>query len=98
MLTRTRLLAASLFASAALSAAVPAASAQTAAQDGLVNVAVGDVTVLQDVNVGVGAALAAQVCGIDVGPVAVLGTAVDTDGVPRAVCTSAQGPVTITQN
>ena len=37
-------------------------------QDGLVNVAVGDVTILEDVNVGVAATVAAAICGIDVGP------------------------------
>lgn len=74
------------------------ASAATAFQDGLVNVAVGDVTILEDVNVGVAAQVAAQVCGVKVGPVAVLGQAVDRSGATRTVCESDQGPVTITQN
>jgi hypothetical protein len=86
-----------LAASAAVvtAAAVPA-SAQV--QDGLINVAVGDVTILQDVNIGVAAQVAANICGLKVGPVAVIGTAVDRSGEPRTVCTTAQGPVRLTQN
>jgi hypothetical protein len=63
-----------------------------------VNVNAGDVTVLQDVNVGVGAQLAASLCGISVGPVAVLGRAVDRSGETKTICTTLQGPVTISQN
>ncbi len=77
-------------------AAAPAA-AQTN-QDGLVNVNVGDVTILEDVNIGVAAQVAAQVCGVKVGPVAVLGQAVDRSGTTRTVCETDQGPVTIEQN
>jgi hypothetical protein len=66
-------------------------------QDGLVNVAVGDITI-SDVNVGVAAQVAAEVCGVKVGPVAVLGRAVDRSGVTRTVCTTDQGPVTLSQN
>lgn len=73
------------------------ASAATQVQDGLVNVAVGDITI-QDINVGVAAQVAAQVCGVKVGPVAVLGQAVDRSGATRTVCNSDQGPVTISQN
>ena len=67
-------------------------------QDGLVNVAVGDVNVLNDARIGVAAQVAAQVCGVKVGPVAVLATAVDRSGATRTVCDSDQGPVTISQN
>lgn len=74
------------------------AYAQPVNQDGLVNVNVGDVTILEDVNIGVAAQVAAQVCGVKVGPVAVLGRAVDRSGETRTVCESAQGPVTIEQN
>jgi hypothetical protein len=86
-----------LVASVALTAgvAVPA-SAQT--QDGLVNVAIGDVTILEDVNVGVAAQVAANICGVKVGPVAVLGQAVDQSGTTRTVCTTDQGPITLRQN
>lgn len=81
----------------AVTAAGPASAANNQNQNGLVNVAVGDVTILQDVNVGVAAQVAAAVCGVKVGPVAVLGTAVDASGTTRTVCTTPQGPVTIQQ-
>jgi hypothetical protein len=74
---------------------VPAASAQQE-QDGLVNVAIGDIT-LEDINVGVAAAIAANVCGVKVGPVAVLGRAVDASGGTEVVCT-APTRVELTQN
>lgn len=64
-------------------------------QDGLVNVAVGDVNVLNNVDIGVAAQVAAEICGVKVGPVAVLGKAVDRSGETRTVCESSQGPVTI---
>lgn len=76
----------------------PANAAPTQVQDGLVNVAVGDVTILQDVNIGVAAQVAANVCGVKVGPVAVLGRAVDKSGTTTLVCDSAQGPVRLIQN
>ncbi|MBA2417742.1 MAG: hypothetical protein H0V59_02195 [Nocardioidaceae bacterium] len=88
----------SLFAGAVvLGGAAAPASAATQDQDGLVNVAVGDIT-LSDINVGVAAQIAAQVCGLKVGPVAVLGAAVDRSGAATTVCTSDQGPVTLNQN
>jgi hypothetical protein len=57
-----------------------------AQQDGLVNVAIGDVTILEDVRVGVAAGIAANVCGVRVGPVAILATQVDASGGQRTVC------------
>jgi hypothetical protein len=39
-----------------------------------------------------------QVCGVEVGPVAVLGRTVDRSGDTETVCTADQGPVTIEQN
>ena len=75
-----------------------AAPASAQVQDGLINVAVGDITILEGVNICVAAQVAAQICGLKVGPVAVLGTAVDLDGRTRTVCKSDQGPVTLTQN
>jgi hypothetical protein len=72
------------------------ASASTQIGDGLVNVQVGDITIEDAVDVGVAAEVAANVCGVEVGPVAVLGTAVDADGAPRTVCTTDQGPIEIT--
>ena len=90
---------ASVFASAALMTAAAAPSlAQPVQQDGLINVAIGDVTILEDVNVGVAAQVAANVCGVKVGPVSVLGQAVDRSGDTRTVCTTDQGPVTLQQN
>ena len=77
-------------------AAAPA-NAATQNQDGLVNVAVGDITI-QDVNIGVAAQIIAQVCGVKVGPVAVLGTAVDASGATRTVCRTDAGGVTLSQN
>ena len=73
-------------------------SAAAQVQDGLVNVAVGDVTILEDVSVAVAAQVAANICNVKVGPVAVLARQVDRTGQERTVCESANGPVTITQN
>ena len=88
---------ATLFAGTVLAVGIASpASAQPVAQDGLVNVTVGDVTILE--NVGVAAQIAAQVCGVKVGPVAVLARAVDRSGDTETVCESAQGPVTISNN
>lgn len=87
-----------LFAVAALAGGVAPANAATQHQDGLVNVAVGDVSLLNNARIGVAAQVAAQVCGIKVGPVAVLGTAVDASGATTTVCNTDQGPVTISQN
>jgi hypothetical protein len=76
--------------------AMPAANAQQ--QDGLINVMIGDITIRDAVDIGVAAQVAANLCGIKVGPVAVLGTAVDRSGNTRTVCTIDQGNVTLTQN
>lgn len=90
----------SVFAAGALmtGAAIPAMAAPAQQQAGLINVAVGDVNVLNDANIGVAAQVAANICGVKVGPVAVLGTAVDRTGTPATVCTTAQGPVRLLQN
>jgi hypothetical protein len=70
-------------------------------QSGLVNVEVGDITILENVGVGVAAQVAAQVCGVNVGPVAVLGTAVVRGSEQETVCEIEQGdqdvPVSITR-
>ena len=89
-----------LFAGAAMvtAAAVPASAAPNQFQDGLVNVAIGDVTILEDVNIGVAAQVAANVCGVKVGPVAVLGSAVDRGLGDRVVCTSNNEPIRLVQN
>ena len=75
-----------------------AAPAQAQQQDGLVNVNVGDVEILNDARIGVAAQVAAQLCGISVGPVAVLANVVDRTGDTRTVCNTEQGPVLIVQN
>jgi hypothetical protein len=87
-----------VFAGAAIVAAATPAAAQPNQQDGLVNVNIGDVTILEDVNIGVAAQVAANLCGLKVGPVAVLGSAVDRSGDTETVCTTNQGPVTLEQN
>jgi len=74
------------------------AVAQPTQQDGLVNVAIGDVTVLQDVNIGVAAQVVANICGVQVKNVAVLALIVDRSGVTDTVCTTDQGDIDITQN
>lgn len=91
---------ASLFAGAIVltGSAAPAAAATQTQGDGLVNVAVGDVTITDAVDIGVAAQIAANICGVKVGPVAVLGAAVDRSGTTRTVCETDQGPVTLTQN
>lgn len=97
MLSKVRTTAVTVFASAALvggGAMVPAQAQQV--QDGLVNVAIGDITI-EDVNVGVAANIAANVCGVKVGPVAVLGRAVDRTGTTETVCTN-DGGVRLIQN
>jgi hypothetical protein len=90
---------ASMFAGAVVvTGATAPASAATQTQDGLVNVAIGDVTITDAVDIGVAAQVAAQICGVKVGPVAVLGRAVDRSGDASTVCDSAQGPIRLTQN
>ena len=73
------------------------ASADNNVQNGLVNVALGRIT-LTDINVGVAANVAAAICGIKVGPVAVLATAVDAGGPTRTVCRVFNMPLTLTQD
>jgi hypothetical protein len=79
------------------SAAAPAMAATTT-QDGLVNVNVGNVNVARDVDVGVAANVAAQVCGVNVGPVQVLASQVDATGTAASVCTTGGQLVRLVQN
>jgi hypothetical protein len=81
-----------------LAAGPSMAADNTTTNDGLVNVTVGDVTILEDVNVAVAADVTAQICGVDLGPVAVLGEAVDATGTKSVVCLDNDGPIAITQN
>jgi hypothetical protein len=79
-------------------AAAPASAQTTQIQDGLVNVAVGDVTVTDVADVAVAAAVAANICGVEVGPVAILATQVDATGDTVTVCQNNDqnaGPVRI---
>jgi hypothetical protein len=91
---------ASVFAAgiAVAGATAPANAAEQTQGDGLIQVQIGDITITDAVDIGVAAQVAAQICGVKVGPVAVLGVAVDRSGRDRTVCTTDQGPVTLTQN
>ena len=66
--------------------------------DGLVNVTIGDMELLKNMNIGVAAEVAAQGCDLSVSHVAVLAEQVDRGGATRTVCDTPQGPVTITQD
>jgi len=81
---------ATLFAGTVLAVGIASpASAQT--QDGLVNVMVGDVVVQDAVDIGVAAQVAANICNVKVGPVAVLATVVDRTGNDsRTICMTNQ--------
>jgi hypothetical protein len=86
-----------------MAVALPA-SATGGGQDGLVNVNVGDVTVLQDVNAAVVVPVVAQLCAIDVtvpANVAVLTKAiqgVDATDKSYTVCKILGGDVKVIQN
>jgi hypothetical protein len=98
MLVRLKKTAATVCVTAMAAAAVAAPpSAAQQQQDGLINIAIGDITI-EDVNVGVAALVAANVCGVQVGPVVVLATRVDATGVQRTVCETDTGDVVLTQN
>ena len=110
---RTKRFLATLFASClvfALSAGPAAADHATNHQDGLINVAIYDVTVVEgdvivtlnrvisDIDIGVAAQIAANVCGVKVGPLAVLGQAVDRSGATRTACETGDQLVRFQQN
>jgi flagellar basal body rod protein FlgF len=65
-------------------------SAEAQTQNGLVNVAIGDVTILENVAVGVAANVAVQVCGLQVGNVGIIARQVARQG-QAVVCTIDQG-------
>jgi hypothetical protein len=81
---------------ATVAVAAPPSAAQQQ-QDGLINVAIGDITI-EDVNVGVAAVIAANVCGVQVGPVILLAQRVDATSQQRTVCESDAGDVVLMQN
>jgi hypothetical protein len=68
------------------------------ANDGQVNVSIGNVGVLEDVAVASAAELAAAVCDLEVGPVNEQVTTVDADGVEQTVCTNNLGAIVVQQN
>jgi hypothetical protein len=80
-----------------LGLAGPAAAA-TQIGDGLVNVQIGDISVLDNANIGVAADIVAQVCGISVSNVAVLAEQVDKSGRSRTVCTTKDGQDVVITN
>ena len=94
---RAKKLLVTLFAGAMLLGGAAAPATAQVEQDGLVNVAIGDITI-EDINVGVAAAVAANVCGVRVGPVAILATQVDRSGAQRTVCEIGDQDVVISQN
>ena len=77
--------------------ATVSAAPEAQRQSGLVNVNVGPTSVLNNANVGVAAQVAAEVCGVSVGPIAALAQQVARTGATQTVCNSAQGPVTISR-
>jgi hypothetical protein len=99
LITRAKKVLVTLFASAMLVGGLAApATAQVQIQDGLVNVAIGDITV-EDVNVGIAALVAATICDVDIGPVVVLGVAVDRSrGGETTICETEAGDVVLTQS
>ena len=74
----------------------PAAQAQNnSKQTGLVNVSLGDVNILNNVNLAVAAQIAATICDVNI-PVAVLAQQVHGDA-GDTVCTTTAGPLTVDQ-
>jgi hypothetical protein len=68
-----------------------------AARDGALDVAVGDVPVLQNARGVLAAQVAARICGLRVGEVAVLVRAVHCGGPSATVGWSGWGPVTVSR-
>ena len=86
-----------LFVGAVLTAGAAAPASAATQQDGLVNVRIGNISILEDARVNVVAQVVAQICGTKVGPIAVLGRAVDRSGATgTTTCTATGAPVTIT--
>jgi hypothetical protein len=98
MLTHARRTAIALVAAGALvGTTAVSASADTNVQDGLINLAVGRI-LIRDINVGVAAQVAAAICGVDVGPIAVIGFAVDAGRPGPVLCRVVNQPVRLIQN
>jgi hypothetical protein len=97
MLVRLKKTAATVCVTAVAAVAVAAPANAQAPSDGLINVTIGDIT-FEDVAIGLAASLAANVCGVQVGPLAVAAVQVDQRSVTRAVCEGEAGDVVFTQN
>ncbi len=100
MLTRVRSLVAALMVGTALVLTPMAAdSASAQRQTGLVNVDIGNVNVVRNVGVGVAAQVAANICGVQVGNVALIAVGVIQNQEQDTVCEIDQDgqnvPVTI---
>jgi hypothetical protein len=101
---RTRKLALSLAATGMLFGGMAGpAAAQPQQADGLIVVQIGDITTgdilsENEVAIGVAAQIAANVCGVKVGPIAVLGVAVDASGDADVVCQTGEQFVRFEQN
>ena len=66
-------------------------------QDGLVNVSIGNVNILRDVNLNLAAQVAANICGLQVGDVLILAAQVDTtDAEQTVVCNARNGRQALT--
>lgn len=80
--------------------AAPSQAVRDVDQDGLVNVSVGNVEILNDASIAVAANVAAQLCGIKVGPVLLLAQQVDANDTTAVVCDlrGQRNDVTITNN
>jgi len=81
-----------------LSLGLAGPEAATAIGDGLVNVQIGDIEVLNNANIGVAADIVAQACGVNVSNVAVLAEQVDRSGKSKTVCTTTDGQDVVITN
>ena len=76
----------------------PAAAQINTAEDGLVTVQIGNVSILNNLNIGVAADIVAQLCDVSISNIAVLAEQVDRRGGSRTVCQNDDGPIIIRQN
>lgn len=74
----------------------PSLGGNNSRQAGLINVSLGDVAILNDVNLGVAANVLITACGVRI-PVAILAVQAISD-TSTTVCQSAAGPITLTQS
>jgi hypothetical protein len=101
VITRTKRVGATLLAASLLATGVvvPTAAAARQTQDGLVNVAIGDITI-QDINVAVAAQVVATACDlVDASAAVGIIAAVDSGDVRSyTFCRTDAGQVKVTQN